>query len=267
MKRKEHQRGGGIGRFWPLVGAILVPIAALSVYFFVALGRSGDEGRRLAVVYGTSLVRELTSAYVEAVARAIESVCAPRDETAERERACKDLMDELPDMLGSGPSRYVILLDTKTASIVSLGTTDNGIPPFLRAGAKKEEFFRMVGRARPGAPVRGYFCEDAPVPPDPGAPPSGSWYVTAVALPHGLLLAGVVPEEHIAASLAPMQDAQKELIRRAGLTFLAYALAVGIASAFLIGYIFCGTGRSTTTYEEAGDGASRGETHHSARIG
>lgn len=268
MNGKKNLHSGRIRPFWPLVGTILLPIAALSVYFFVALDRSGEEGTRLAVAYGTSLIRELTSAHVEAVGRAIESVCVPTEETAERERACKDIIDNLPHLLGGGPSRYVVLLDTKTASIVSPSASDNGVPPFLRVRAKQDAFFRMVGRARPGAPVKGYFCEDAPVsPPASGATSSGSWYVSAVALPRGLLLAGVIPQEHVAASLAPMQDAQKELVRRAGLTFLAYALGVGIASAFLIGYIFSGNGRSILLREEAGDGASRGETHHSARIG
>ncbi len=223
-----------------LVTAVLLPLVATSVYFYVALLQVGEELLELRRMYERSMSRERVATHLEAAAQAMDVVCQREQAGSEEDSgACEALMARFQKVpLVAGEANYILLYDAKAADIIVPMATANDVPSFLRDSSRKKQFLKMITKARPGRIVQGYFCEDAPFQGrSSGDSSRGMWYVTAAASGQERMLVSVIPDDALLSNGNAVDGAFRELLRRKGSLFLAYALGVGIVSACLIGVI------------------------------
>jgi hypothetical protein len=230
-----------------LAVAISIPIFAICIFLYVSLEELGDETAHLARFYGMFLFKEQISHLLVTMAKGLEPFQREEPYPIDRGERVSCLEQILQSARCAGLYEHLIVVDRKAATVLYPSYWQKGRLEFLEDPAKRAEFFRIIQGAGPETPVQGYFSVDTP---DGNVGSHGMWYVAAVPVGQDFLLIALVSEGDIHIAGNTMQAAQQELIKKRGRGLLFYVLPAGLASALIIGYLFCSMGTNRNDNKE-----------------
>ena len=219
-----------------LVLAISVPVFAICFFLYAGLEEIGEEITTLARVYGKFLYKEHLTNHLVRMAKDLDTLQNGGVAPASQRDSFPDLEQLLKTSFCAELDQHLIVVNTKTAEILYPVTWQKSRFEFLQDKVRKDEFMRMIRAADPERPAQGYLFENAA---DGDPSHSGNWYVSTVPSGKDFMFVSMVAENEISVAGDTLEAAQQELIKAKGRRFLIWAVLVGLASALLIGYIFC----------------------------